>query len=68
MAIGRSIKELLALAHRMPQHLDEVYRVLGSLQDIMDAGKKLVRRGQQRADEEVQALGELDDNWAGDGK
>ncbi len=64
VAIGKSIKELLALAHRLPQHLDEVYRVLGSLQDILDVGKRIVRRGQQRAEEEVQALGELDAAWS----
>ncbi len=62
VAIGRSIKELLALAHRMPQHLDEVYRVLGALQDIMDSGKKLVRSTQDRADQQVQALGDLLDS------
>jgi predicted nucleic acid-binding Zn-ribbon protein len=61
VAIGRSIKDLLALAHRLPQHLDEVYRVLASIQDVLDSGKKLVRRNQQRSEEEVQALGELED-------
>ncbi len=61
VAIQESIKELLAVAHRMPQHLEEVYRVLGNLQDVLDTGRKIVRRSQERTEEQIKLLADSPD-------
>jgi hypothetical protein len=60
VAIGRAISDLLSMVQKNPTNRDQIYAVLGELQGILDAGRRLVKRNRQFLDEEERAIGSME--------